>query len=676
MKKKKTILIVDDVELNRAFLHDMLEEEYDILEAVNGVEAIELLEHSQSEIAVVLLDAVMPEMDGFEVLEFMNKTHWIDTIPVIMISAETSTDFISKGYNLGVIDYIGRPYNAEIVMHRVKNTIILYAKQRMLQTIVTEQIREMEDNNSLMVDILSTIVEFRNGESGVHVQRIRIITEILLEALTKRYPQYPFTALEIAEISNAAALHDVGKITIPDEILNKPGKLTVEEFEIIKTHSEKGAQILEKIQVGKQGRMLGYATNICRWHHERWDGKGYPDGLVGDEIPICAQVVAIADVYDALVSKRVYKPALTQQQAVQMILNGECGAFNNDLLECFLQVSTTLEDRIHSYEGNPVLLFDAEKISSEIITSKGSLFSSRTVALLEQERIKNQFFASLSNEIQFEYEMLTDTLYFSDKGSTELNIPLKITNAVEWLTTGSLIDEMSCREIFEKVDSATVDNPIVQTSCVVQEQTGSPKWYEITMRILWSEELSPIQYGCIGKLEDINEQKVTEVLLKNLAECDTLTQLYNHAAAKKKIKERLKRSGISALLFFDIDNFKTINDTCGHLMGDSVLKQFAESILSNIRASDIAARVGGDEFLVFAGEFSDGKQLNEWVNRLWRTLQSPDSGRPFTFTVSMGIAITADEAIDYDTLLSQADQSLYHCKYNGKNQYAYFNTYH
>lgn len=660
MKNKKTVLIVDDIELNRVFLHDMLEDEYEVMEATNGLEAIELLEHSHFEIAVVLLDAAMPEMDGFEVLEFMNKTHWIDTVPVIMISADTSSENISKGYNLGVIDYIGRPYNAEIVMHRVKNTIILYAKQQMLQTIVTEQVREAEDNNSLMVDILSTIVEFRNGESGVHVQRIRIITEILLEALSERYPQYNFTALEIAEISNAAALHDVGKITIPDEILNKPARLTPEEFEIMKGHSEKGARILENIHVGKQGRMLKYATNICRWHHERWDGKGYPDGLVGDEIPICAQVVSIADVYDALVSKRVYKPAHTQERAVQMILDGECGAFNHDLLECFLHVSEVLEDRIRSYEGSPVLLFNAEKITNEIITSKGSFFSSRTVALLEQERIKNQFFASLSNEIQFEYELLTDTVYFSDKASRELNIPLKITNAAEWLKTGVLLDGSDCQKIIQMIHKATVDNPIIQTKCMITMLHGMRKWFEITMRVLWLEEIVPIQYGCIGKMVDIREPNVTEEVLQNLAERDPLTQLYNHAAAKKNIKAKLSGSGISALLFFDIDSFRTINDTCGHLMGDCVLKQFAETICGNIRATDIAARVGGDEFLVFASEFSDGDKLNEWANRLWSALQLPYSQGQLA--VSMGIAITSDGDTDYDILLSQANQSLSECK--------------
>lgn len=670
MRQNKTVLIVDDVELNRAFLRDMLDEDYTVLEASNGLEAVELLQRYELEIAVVLLDAVMPEMDGFEVLERMNEAHWIETIPVIMISADTSPEFISKGYQLGAIDYISRPYSADIVMHRVKNTILLYAKQNLLQSIVTEQIRETQGNYSLMVDILSTIVEFRNGESGVHVQRIRIITEILLEALTKRFPKYDLTVSEIVEMSNAAALHDVGKITIPDEILNKPGRLTADEFEIIKTHSEKGAQMLKNIHAGKQRRMLSYAIDICRWHHERWDGKGYPDGLIGDEIPICAQVVAIADVYDALVSKRVYKPAYSQKQAIQMIADGECGMFNPDLLACLLHESATIEHKIQKYEESQHQLVDVGKISKELIDNKDSTFSSRTVALLEQERIKNQFFTSLSNEIQFEYEILADTLSVSDKGAIELDIPLKIKAAMEWLKTGGLIEESDCKEIFELIRNATIDQSIVQTRILVFGKHKIPKWFEVTIRVLWSEDVLPHQTGCIGKLEDIHQKKIEEDLLKTRAERDALTQLYNHATAKKKIQDRLSLSGFSALLFFDIDDFKSVNDTYGHLMGDSVLREFAEIVLANIKTSDIAARMGGDEFIIFADEFTCREQLDEWIQHLWSTLQV--SLDHTLFTVSMGIVVTKQADADYDTLLFQADQSLYRAKNQGKNQYAFY----
>ena len=347
MSNKPIVLVVDDVELNRAFLYDMLESDYTVLEAENGKVAIELMQQHQLQIDVIMLDVVMPVMDGFEVLAYMNKKGWIENIPVIMISAETSADNINNGYELGVVDYISRPFDSNIIKHRLKNTIMLYAKQRALQQIVKEQIREKEKNNTLMVDILSSIVEFRNGESGMHVLRIRIITEILLEALVERYPNYCLSSSEIAMISNAAALHDIGKVAIDEKILNKPGRLTPEEYEQVKKHAELGAEMLKQMRIAQEESLVQYAHDICCWHHERWDGKGYPDGLVGNAIPISAQVVSLADVYDALVSERVYKPAYSHGQAMQMIINGECGSFNPELIDCLISVGNSLNRRIY-----------------------------------------------------------------------------------------------------------------------------------------------------------------------------------------------------------------------------------------------------------------------------------------------------------------------------------------
>lgn len=504
MSIKKAILIVDDVELNRALLQDMLEDEYRILEASNGIEAIEHLRCNATEISLVLLDALMPKMNGFEVLEEMNRQHWIDTIPVVMISAEASPEFITKGYQLGAIDYISRPYSAPIVLHRVKNTILLFAKQMMLQKIVTEQIQEREDNNSLMVDVLSAIVEFRNGESGLHVRRIRIITEILLKALMNRNPHYALTESEIAEISNAAALHDVGKMMVPEEILNKPAKLTSQEFDIIKEHSAKGAQMLENIHGALQKPMLRYAHDICRWHHERWDGGGYPDGLKGDEIPLWAQAVSLADVYDALVSPRIYKPAYPVQHAIQMIINGECGVFNPELLSYLVQESTSLEQKIQFQESHADQLFDVEKISKEVIAQKDTSVSDRTLLLLDQERIKYQFYATYSKEILFEYDLLTDTIFFSEGGAQILNLPLEMPNATQWIKTTNCMSAEDYLSIRDQILAATAENPIVKAKCVILLEGDQATLFELTMLTLWSGGLSQRLSGCIGKLADIH----------------------------------------------------------------------------------------------------------------------------------------------------------------------------
>lgn len=342
-KLKQQILIVDDSEINREFLKEILKEDYRILEAANGEECLEQLERSGTGISLVLLDIVMPEMDGFEVLAAMNQNHWIEDIPVIMISSEDSDSYIRRAYEMGVSDYISRPFDAKIVYQRVLNMIKLYAKQRRLIHLVTRQIYEKERNNRMMIGILSQIVEFRNGESGLHVIHINLITQLLLEQLVKKTGKYQLSWEDRLLIATASALHDIGKIGIDEKILNKPGKLTKEEFEIMKTHTLIGAQMLDNLDMYRNEKLLKLAHEICRWHHERYDGKGYPDGLVGEEIPISAQVVSLADVYDALVSERVYKKAFSHEKALEMIQNGECGTFNPLLLQCMTEAQDKLK---------------------------------------------------------------------------------------------------------------------------------------------------------------------------------------------------------------------------------------------------------------------------------------------------------------------------------------------
>ncbi len=342
-KLKQQILIVDDSEINREILKEILKEDYRILEAANGEECLEQLERSGTGISLVLLDIVMPEMDGFEVLAAMNQNHWIEDIPVIMNSSEDSDSYIRRAYEMGVSDYISRPFDAKIVYQRVLNMIKLYAKQRRLIHLVTRQIYEKERNNRMMIGILSQIVEFRNGESGLHVIHINLITQLLLEQLVKKTGKYQLSWEDRLLIATASALHDIGKIGIDEKILNKPGKLTKEEFEIMKTHTLIGAQMLDNLDMYRNEKLLKLAHEICRWHHERYDGKGYPDGLVGEEIPISAQVVSLADVYDALVSERVYKKAFSHEKALEMIQNGECGTFNPLLLQCMTEAQDKLK---------------------------------------------------------------------------------------------------------------------------------------------------------------------------------------------------------------------------------------------------------------------------------------------------------------------------------------------
>ena len=346
LQEKSQILLVDDSKMNRMILAEILGDGYHILEAKNGQECLEKLRAEAGNIALVLLDINMPVMDGFEVLKAMNANHTIEDIPVIMISSEGSDAAIRRSYELGASDYVNRPFDARIVYRRVTNTIKLYAKQRRLVQMVSDQIRARENNTDMLVGVLSHIVEFRNGESGLHVRHIRMITELLLHRLLEISSRYSITAEQQDMIPLASALHDIGKIGIDEKILNKPGKLTPEEFEVMKIHSMLGAKMLHDLDNFAEQPLLQTAYEIARWHHERWDGRGYPDGLKGDEIPISAQLVSLADVYDALTSERCYKKAFSHEKAMQMILNGECGAFNPLLLQCLTNIQSDLKEEL------------------------------------------------------------------------------------------------------------------------------------------------------------------------------------------------------------------------------------------------------------------------------------------------------------------------------------------
>ena len=399
---KYRILVVDDSEMNREILSEILNEEYDIIEADSGDTCIDMLRKYETGISLVLLDIVMPGMDGFGVLNYMNRHHYLEDIPVIMISSEDSTETVRRAYEMGVSDYINRPFDAGVVHRRVYNTIKLYAKQRRLIALITNQVYEKEKNNRMMVGILSQIVEFRNGESGSHVLNINIFTGMLLESLVQHTDKYDLSWSERLLITTASALHDIGKIGIDDKILNKPGRLTDEEFKIMQNHTIIGASILENMGSYQDEELMKVAYQICRWHHERYDGKGYPDGLKGDEIPISAQVVSLADVYDALVSERVYKKAYSHEKAIEMIINGECGCFNPILLECLLDIQDRIKRKMKTStpEDNPLKKREKKE------------------ELKEFENTKEDFMDIVSKNMQKEYSDLgnDETADFSGGG--------------------------------------------------------------------------------------------------------------------------------------------------------------------------------------------------------------------------------------------------------------------
>ena len=343
---KETVLIVDDSDINREILVSILKNEYDLIEAADGEECINKLNEYGTRISAVLLDLIMPNMNGFDVLDYMNKNDLIGEIPVITITGDESQDTVRVAYEKGVSDYITRPFDAKVVYRRVSNTIKVYSRQKRLIFELKSQMREKEKNRDMIVEILCRIIEKRGGYVGNHASHITEFTRLLLEKLVSKKSDCGIKAKDIFVISTAAALHDLGKVQIDRAIIDKKGKLTNEEFEIIKTHTTAGEEMLIDLADFEDEPLVNYARQICRYHHERYDGKGYPDGLKGDEIPIAAQVVSVCDVYDALISERPYKRAYTHDEAVKMIKNGECGAFNPVILECFDECADKFKDII------------------------------------------------------------------------------------------------------------------------------------------------------------------------------------------------------------------------------------------------------------------------------------------------------------------------------------------
>ena len=501
-ENRETILIVDDSAMNRMLLSDILSDTYNIIEAEDGEQAIAILQQHASEISIVVLDMVMPKVDGFGVLEAMNENRWIQFLPVVSISTESSPEFVERAYSLGVTDFINRPFDELIVIRRVSNTIKLYAKQRKLTNMVANEIFEKERNGSLMITILSHIVEFRNGESGMHVINIGTLTEILLNQISKKDDRYYLPYAERDLIVKASALHDIGKISIPEEVLNKPGKLTDEEFEAMKQHTVIGYQMLSDLGFQDEP-LVKVSREITRWHHERYDGRGYPDGLKGDEIPLSAQIVSLADVYDALTSERVYKPAFSHEKAVQMILNGECGAFNPLLLECLVEAQEAIRQGLaqpnktfNSYE-------DLKSIAPAIQDAETLDVTEYALDQLENEREKNHFLTEISRQLQFDYNKSLDLLHIPVWAAKRLGTSAQIKDPLHTEALANLISNDLVELLSKAIAETTPQEPLVRLDCTV---TSNGEAYDciIITKTVWSQEEEPIMVGVIGKIMQNN----------------------------------------------------------------------------------------------------------------------------------------------------------------------------
>ena len=498
MNEKQTILIVDDSKFNRDILKEILGETYHYLEAENGNQAIQLIGDHPG-IDLILLDIHMPQMDGFEVLEMMNKSQCINETPVIMIYSEESVTMMRKAYEMGITDYITRPFDSVIVKKRVQNTLELYANQKRLINVVVDQVYEKEENNNIMLRILSNVLGSRNSESSEHILHIRTATKMMLRQLLKTTDAYHLTETDIAIITTASSLHDIGKIRIPEEILNKPGRLTDEEFKNMKTHSEIGASMIWDMHFLQDHPLVHTAWEICRWHHERWDGKGYPDGLKGEEIPISAQVVSIVDVYDALTSERCYKKAFDHDTAIQMILDGQCGQFNPTLLNCLKELSIQLSKMLNKEMDDNKYSHEIQRLSNEILSDKSlpSQIYSQSLVKVMQEKI--DFFKSNSGMNSIDYNAVSGQLTILNGNQ---QILCQRNNPKIDLFKEFGVNEEDVQYIRVLLHQTSVQNKEISVKIKATVENNS-QMYKMKLHTLWSPMKKDVCIGIIGYFDII-----------------------------------------------------------------------------------------------------------------------------------------------------------------------------
>lgn len=687
--QKPKILIVDEYEINRAILSELFCREFDILEADSCQEALQLM--TQPELCLIFLDAQMADMGAQLFLRKAKELGILDQTPTLLL-VSSSMDENVQNLLEDVVDVIYKPFHPGIIRRRVARILEeaqlerdtgQMVQSRLSQLLQWRKNRELSDY--MIIDALSTALEFRMHDSGGHVQRIRLLTRYLLQEVARRHPQYSLTDEIIEEIGLAAMMHDIGKIAVSDSILEKPGPLNEQEYEQVKQHTTYGTHLLKSIGYFDNQPGSSYYYDVCRWHHERWDGSGYPDGLAGNEIPIWAQAVGLADCYDTLVNRRVYKPAYDHQQAVRMILNGECGSFSPLLLDIFRDI----EQQFYQVVLKNDLLPEKEKpcensncscsagpyLQNPIIYERA--ITERISRLLHQEQLKYQKLADLSQEITFIWDRESDLLRFSSEFSRIFGKDSVFKNA------GSLLDQPNALILDkdrEQLKSRLMNLPPrtdhIQIQLQLVHTDGKPRWYEVYIRFFW-DEMGYGQSFCtsfIGKLTCIDERKQQTLQWKQKATYDYLTGLYRRSSLELALQQLTEKQEQFAVMYMDVDHFKQINDQRGHLFGDKFLKAFADVLRSNLRSTDLIARVGGDEFVAVLKALPDASIALKKAKQLSDAFrQIPDiDGTTGVFSGSIGIAIYPEDGQTPEQLLMRADQALYWCKNNPETDYARF----
>ena len=705
----RKMLIADNSEINRSLLYDVFASQYELLFTESSEEVFRLLMENGSDISVLLINESIASRISDESARTLSVMDISRNIPIVLILDKDNEDILQQKYHIRFSDVISSPVNPFIAKKRVANLIELFRSRMEQENLINQQSKTiLEQNlelqqqqkkintiNNDMLDTLSMVIEYRDVESGRHIHRIRKFTEALLRALVSKYPKYDLTEEKIELITSASSIHDIGKIAIPDSILLSPRRLTYDEFKVIKQHTVKGCEILDQLESVEKNEYFRYCYDICRYHHEKWDGQGYPDGLSGDQIPIWAQVVSLADCYDALTSERPYKAAYSHEQAVDMIRSGACGTFSDEMMDCFSSVLPKFKqlsieyadvnnaDR-NIYDRTEVKTETAEKddISKSVYLKMDRKDLIDTIEnqklMLDEGRKKDLNVLYKISEIVFEFDIAHDILH-ERKGSMKDicgYIPKNYGETINILSEvvsdddkNDFIRTFRLSSVKEAVDDG---EETIAMDCLLNIDNGYSVFHCTAVPVLENGKLSRLFFTII-RLRNPSVLGVS-------ADRDTVTGLWNYSGVSKEINDYLEndgKNGYHALLLIDLDNFKEINRQSSYVIGNDILRDVADKLRLELAGGNVLGRLDDDNFLVFINDCPDAEQRNSLIEEIFKsvrlTYSLKDEDMP-EISSSVGIALYPSDGKDFDELYNKAYRAVEIAKLNGKNMFLYYNN--
>lgn len=692
MKELKAILVVDDIEQNRALLKDVFMDQYEVLEAQDGLEALEVLRQNFHRIAVVLLDIVMPRLDGYGVLDAMHREGFSD-IPVVVVTVSDQVENEVRVLDMGAADMVLMPVDPTIVKRRVINIIHAYSYQKNLENRIQLQQERMEKSYQAVVDTLRSIVVHRNMDSSLHTLHISAYTQFLLEKLALNYPEYRLNEEKIALMADASLLHDVGKILVSESTFKTNGKLTEEEKAVLEAHCVESNKIIGIFEQTGQKDFMRYATNICRCHHERWDGLGYPDALKGENIPICAQVVGLALFYDGLNYPRDYR----KQYVVNTLEAEKDKRFSRRLIDCFIDNYDALEKLSFLYEdktNDEVNKMVIQRLIKVFYKNKKAEDCSKFSQYHSLLRYVNATVYALDTEegtYERVYSTFTDFNHVPSSGDFETEF---ISNIEEEIYPTFSTVVLAYFHKLLKSDTTDGELALGETCRIYNNYYGEYQWYQISsvtidggleekskvLLILKNvnndvsaiSEMARLNNHSRGKAKDIHRYQLENKKLRIKVHIDPLTGVYDDMTTQAMVKEIIKSYPGSkyGLIMIDLDDFKLVNDQFGHLEGDKALQFFASTVKSQFRQSDIIGRVGGDAFVIFMTDIPNVDVVESKAEQLMLSLRPNDDqdGYRQHMAISVGISLYPENGLDYTTLFKKADMALFMAKKLGRNR--------